>query len=378
MTAPCYIIRNLPMNLGKAMTKSVYFCFSKKGEALAHEISERMPGKVVRVKNLHACVKSEFKPGTRLLFIGALGICVRGIAPLIHSKTSDPAVVVMDELGRFVIPVLSGHLGGANGWALELAAKTGAAPVVTTATDINQVFAVDSFARTAGLNLLHPEAIKVVSSRLLEGKQVFLLCDFKVKGPLAQGLTLWPEEEPNLAHKIQDQPTIDHKIPNQKNQDDLEESEKFAGIVISPYIKARPFQHLVQLIPPVIHVGLGARRNTSPARLEQFYCDTLKKLGIHSSAVADIASIDLKKDEKALIDLAEKERIPFKVYSKEALLPYSHLFDESDFVKRITGVGNVCETAAYVASGEGEILLSKHSRDGMTIAIAMEEYSISF
>ena len=126
MIALCYTILSLAMNLGKAMSRPVYFCFSKQGETLAHSISEGMPGKVVRVKGLHDCVKREFKPGARLLFIGALGICVRGIAPFIEAKTSDPAEVVMDEMGRFVIPVLSGHLVGANDWALELAKHTGA------------------------------------------------------------------------------------------------------------------------------------------------------------------------------------------------------------------------------------------------------------
>lgn len=400
MIALCYTILSLAMNLGKAMSRPVYFCFSKQGETLAHSISEGMPGKVVQVKGLHDCVKREFKPGARLLFIGALGICVRGIAPFIEAKTSDPAVVVMDELGRFVIPVLSGHLGGANDWALELAKHTGATPVVTTATDINQVFAVDSYARAEGFKLLYPEQIKVVSTRLLEGNSVSFLSDLKVQGPLPQGLVAWKNQEETVQEKLvqkkAEQKSAEQESTEQesterkksKQQENLQESlddskvlnenEGSVGIVVSPYIKAWPFQHMVQLIPPVIHVGMGARRNTNPEKLYHFFKQILEELNIHPLALADISSIDLKKDERALIELAEKERIPFKVYSKEDLAPFSHLFAESDFVKRITGVGNVCETAAYMASGQGKILRSKQSQDGMTIAVAMEEKTVTF
>lgn len=352
------------------MTKPVYFCFSKKGETLAHKLSERLPGKVIRVKGLQDCVKKEFIPGARLLFIGALGICVRGIAPFIQSKTSDPAVVVMDELGRFVIPVLSGHLGGANDWARELAEITGATPVVTTATDINQVFAVDSYARAEGFKLLYPEQIKVVSTRLLEANSVNFLCDLKVQGPLPQGLVGWDNQEETVQEKLKQESLTDSKVSF--------DSEGSVGIVVSPYIEDWPFRHTVQLVPPVIHVGLGARRNTDSGKLYRFFKQTLEALNIHPLALADIASIDLKKDERALIELAEKEGIPFKVYSKEELAPFSHLFKESKFVKRITGVGNVCETAAYLASGQGKIIRSKQSQDGMTIAVALEERIVTF
>ena len=101
-----------------------------------------------------------------VIFIGALGITVRAIAPLIRHKTVDSPVLVLDEAGQFVIPVLSGHLGGANELAQQIAESLHSAAVVTTATDVNGLFAVDVFARKNGLRMCNPEAIRHVSGKL--------------------------------------------------------------------------------------------------------------------------------------------------------------------------------------------------------------------
>ena len=108
------------------------------------------------------------------MFVGATGIAVRAIAPYIRDKVSDPAVVVVDELGKYVIPVLSGHIGGANRFARRLAVELSATPVITTATDLTGAFAVDSWASENGLKILNTERIKAVSSKLLAGRKVYM------------------------------------------------------------------------------------------------------------------------------------------------------------------------------------------------------------
>ena len=119
---------------------------------------------------LSTWTEEHFSTNDALIFIGAIGIALRAIAPYIKTKTKDPAVVVVDELGQFSIPILSGHIGGANELALRISEILNAIPVITTATDINKVFAVDTWAKSQGLHILNPECIKLVSSKLLKGE----------------------------------------------------------------------------------------------------------------------------------------------------------------------------------------------------------------
>ena len=137
-------------------------------------------------------------PGTKvvmeasdaLLFVGAAGIAVRAIAPHVASKATDSAVVVIDEAGRFAVPLLSGHLGGANELAQTVARAVGAIPVITTATDVRGVWAVDTWARCAGLAVSNPEAIKRVSARLLSGGRVALYSDMPISGQPPEGVDI--------------------------------------------------------------------------------------------------------------------------------------------------------------------------------------------
>ena len=206
-------------------------------------------------------VKPVFAAGNILIFIGAAGIAVRAIAPFVKSKHTDPAVVVIDEYARFVIPILSGHEGGAYDYAREIAALIEATPVITSARD--------------------------------------------------------------------------------------------AGI---------------------FHVGIGARKNMDVDSLESFFLETLNSLTIPLQAVASISSIELKKDEKAITALSEKYQIDYITYSTEKLNNVSEMFEQSEFVKEATGVGNICEAAAYLSSKNGIMILPKTAKNGATIAIAKENW----
>ena len=148
-----------------------YLAFTEKGMALAHRLARALPGSVSRCGaggvRLAEWTGTQFAQADALIFVGAVGIAVRAIAPHLKSKTTDPAVVVLDECGRFAVPLLSGHLGGANALARALAEACGAIPVITTATDANGVFAVDEWAKAQGCAVLEPERIKLVSGALL-------------------------------------------------------------------------------------------------------------------------------------------------------------------------------------------------------------------
>ena len=130
----------------------------------------------------------KFSDSDALIFIGATGIAVRSIAPYVASKKSDPAVLVVDECGKFVISLLSGHLGGANELALKTAEILEAIPVVTTATDLHHRFAVDVFAKKNNCNIFNMKAAKEVSATLLAGKKVGFYSEFPTDGELPEGL----------------------------------------------------------------------------------------------------------------------------------------------------------------------------------------------
>ena len=160
------------------MTRA-YIAFTETGLALAKRLSAALPGSVARCgqdgASLAEWTSAQFVHSDALIFVGAAGIAVRAIAPHCKSKTADPAVVVVDECGRFAVPILSGHLGGANDLARAIAAVCGAVPVITTATDAHGIFAVDEWAKHQNCTVLEPERIKLVSGALLAGKTVALM-----------------------------------------------------------------------------------------------------------------------------------------------------------------------------------------------------------
>ena len=163
--------------------------FTDRGQQLAELLADRLCGTATRCGrdcSLAEWVRDAFDSADALIYVGAVGICVRTIAPYIKSKTRDPAVVVIDETGRYVIPVLSGHLGGANDLARRIARLTGAEPVITTATDLAHAFSVDAWARIQGCVVENPGRIKAVSSKILAGDDIVIASDYPISGEVPE------------------------------------------------------------------------------------------------------------------------------------------------------------------------------------------------
>ncbi|HBX75879.1 MAG: cobalt-precorrin 5A hydrolase [Acidaminococcaceae bacterium] len=296
--------------------------------------------------SLQEMCREAFSRCRLMVFIGATGIAIRSIAPYIRSKTKDPAVVSIDEQGKFVIPLLSGHIGGANGLALGIAGFLRAVPVITTATDVNDLFAVDEWAARHNMSIFNMDAAKTFASYLVDCKKVGVKSDFPIKGPLPKGLVL--------------------------------ANEGTVGMAISLRKTVQPFVETVVLRPRVLHLGIGCRRGTPEDKIEELVIQELAKLKVTMSVVKGIASIDVKKDEQGLLAFAESNALPVRFYSAEELNAVEGDFTPSAFVAKTVGVDNVCERAAVLDSHGGKLLLRKTGRNGVTLAVAAENFVVDF
>jgi len=316
---------------------SIIFC-KVKCKSLP-EISEK--------KSMSECTEEYFSQTDAFVFISATGIAVRSIAPFLQHKSTDPAVVVLDEQGMFCISLLSGHAGGANELTKQIAEWTGAIPVITTATDREGVFAVDEFARKNGLTVTDWNMAKQISVEILEGKQVGMYSDLP-----------WKEELPKELYWY---------------LGELEKKPPKETVIIISYRKiSRAFlENTLYLVPKVIVVGMGCRKGTAKEKIEAAIKQCLWEEEILIEAVSTVASIDLKKDEAGICAYCKERNLPFVTFSAEKLQTVEGEFSASSFVEKVTGVSCVCERSAVLAAG-GELLCRKKVYDGVTVALAVK------
>ena len=328
-------------------------------EALAYVKSQHVDFKeIISLKeNLKDWVKRMFPYADALIFIGACGIAVRSIAPFVKSKKEDPAVLVLDEQGKFCISLLSGHIGGANELCEKISDWVGARAVITTATDIQGKFAVDVFAGKNKLHISNMTYAKEVSARLVAGKPTFYL--------LENGIYLSKEEKQTL--KVQGM---------WEYKEGICKEEIPLGVYIGIYRKKSPFLHTLYLTPAIVTAGIGCRRNTKQSQIANFMEQTFFHLGISFHAIKGMASIDLKKDEEGLLSYCETYHLPLSFYSKEELKAVEGKFTSSAFVSSITGVDNVCERSAKKASEGGCFIQRKITSEGVTLALAVKELKL--
>lgn len=299
-------------------------------------------------------VKRYFRSGDALVFIGAAGIAVRKTAPYIRSKDRDPAVVVIDEKGRFVIPILSGHMGGANDLARELAVITGGEAVITTGTDVNGLFAVDLWAAENECSISDIKKIRNISGAILRRDTVeFDPGEFSITGDVPGELTVKDREE-------------------QTCSSDRPEN----GICVSLSGDMEEYANTLNLVPRIITLGAGCRRGTGSEDFEAFVLKKLDEAHMSIRAVKAVATVELKKNEKCLNDFCRKYNIELKTYTADELMAAEGDFHHSDFVEKTTGADNICERAAC-ADGS-RLIIARQTGNGMTMAAARSEWDIRF
>ena len=288
-----------------------------------------------------------FNEESALIFVGACGIAVRLCAPYIRSKQTDPPVIVIDERAQYVIPILSGHLGGANALAEQIARVLSAQAVLTTATDVEKCFAADLFAKQNHLVITDMEKAKAVSAKSLSGSTITIL-------PEDNAAQIYCKNNTSESPAVKICPGGSH--PDENGQ---------ADIVIS-----RRVQNCreLQLIPKEVIVGIGCKKNTPPESLRRAVRSAFAAHDLDMRAIAAISSIDLKKDETGLKELAENLNVPFLTFPAEVLKSAEGSVSSSAYVELVTGVDNVCERSALTLGDT--LLFPKTICEHITVAAA--------
>jgi len=306
-------------------------------------LSDQKCGTVVFKKLSHA-LSQQFTRFSAHIFIYSTGIAVRMLAPLIQSKTTDPAVIVLDDRGIHAISLLSGHLGGANRLTQELATLINARPVITTATDINKLSSIDLLAQENNLYIENPGAIKHVNMAFLKNN----ILDVYDPG--------------NYIYPLIPEKTIRSQPPPKQG----------IGVACTWKTIKVPRETLV-LRPKILSVGIGCNRGTSLATLHGFLKEVFTAEELSLNAVFTLATTEVKQDETGLLDLADNLGLPIKFYDKNQLNSVDTIETPSKMVEKHLGVKSVCEAAAILAAGRGRLIVTKKKNKDVTIAVAIKK-----
>ncbi len=321
--------------------KKAIFAITREAEQLGKTLTKRLPE-----TKLFCCrgrttvaLRDAWQSFDALICIMASGIVIRAIARLVRDKKTDPAVIVMDQKGNYVIPLLSGHLGGANALAEEIATITGGTAVITTASDITRNTALDIWIRDNGLRAANPGVLPRLMGKLVDDGTVAIFSD--------SGL-----------------PPLPHDIVQVDSPDT-------ADILVTQSSDTKGYCQDDKLVlhPPVLVAGIGCNRGTPEEKISEAVEKTCSDKGLSPLCIFRIASIDLKADEKGLLEFSRRAKAQICLYSADELNRIGQA-GYSDIVFKATGARGVCEPAAVLASGNGPLLVEKRKWKDVTTAIA--------
>ena len=366
--------------------------FSSAGEKLAKRLESGLKAvyKEAEINNVckseYACSKLEishdlwtkqrFNDSDAIIFIGACGIAVRSISPYVKSKKTDPAIVVIDDCGKFSIPLLSGHLGGANELAKLAAEISGATAAVTTATDNHGKLSPDLFAKKNNCEIGSFVKAKELAAWLLEENTCAIYSEFDMDTAKI------PSEVKLINTADVSKPEISKGIYISVCDGEIPKSQK--------QVEGNETCDWLKLIPRAAYVGIGCKRGTNAEAIQEAFEDALKRCNLDRRAVAAICSCDIKKNETGLVEFCRNNKLKFITFSSDELMSMEGDFTPSEFVKSVTGTDNVCERSAAAGcikaadddidndKSEYEIILRKLCSNGVTCAVAVRRWRISF
>ena len=343
---------------------TAYFYLTPEGKALAEKLAAARPGDLYGRENFKENLAKAFQSYDNLVCIMATGIVVRILAPLLVHKTSDPAVVVLDQKGNYAISLLSGHLGGANDLARQMAAISGGCPVITTATDVAGELSFDSFAKKHDMAIENIQVLKHISGALLRKKPVLVFSDH-----------IFPECKEN---ELLDLCPVSRASESASSN---HYADRYAAIVViheGKVLEDSDGLPVLYLRPRTICAGIGCKRGMEAEPIREALVQTLRREGLSPLSLQSIATIPLKADEPGIIRTAKEMNADLKIIPTEAIqdLDIASLgIASSEFVAQNTGVPSVSTASAYLASGRGNILVDKAKYKGITIALAQRKDS---
>lgn len=319
---------------------------------LSSKCSGRCSGPVhVFSENLKDLVRQLWPEVQGLIFIMATGIVVRVIAPFLQGKDRDPAVVVMDDAGKFAVSLLSGHLGGANALAGRCASVVGATAVVTTATDVHGLPSFDMLAKEMEWVIEDLSKVKILNSLLLEDAEIAVVDGtgvvakyFSGRGRLSffddfGSAAAWGAEGILL-------------VTNRENP----EQSRHPGLLV--------------LRPRNLALGIGCNRGTGAEEIEMVVERNLQTLSLSMKSVREIATAEAKRDEQGLLEFAAKFSLPISFFQSKQLNAVRSASPPSPHALKAIGASGVAEPAAILASGNESLLLNKVKSGNVTLAIA--------
>lgn len=329
---------------------------SKKGHDLSLVLKKQLDkdSTIIATDIFYKDVKNTFKllfyEYDAIIAIMASGILIRSIAPLIKSKTTDPAILNIDEEANFVISTLSGHLGGANKLTSKVANILDATDVITTATDVNKKLGVDILAKDLYLRIKNPSEILYFNKAILEDEEILF--------------------------KVSSKGNYDFLFDYLNNNTlEIDVSIEFTSSINTDEIHLFYKDHkLVMKIEDIV-VGIGCKRGKPMENILIGLNKALDDLNISKNRLSKLSSAEIKKDEQGILDLSKNLNIPVNFVSMDKLeLFTSKDIHESEFVKSKFGVGSVSEASCLITAGfNSKLIYKKTAFDGVTIALAISK-----
>ncbi len=313
----------------------VFIYISDRGYKLIEKLRPFYPNANVR-RLEPKLVDSLWKQNNFLIFVMATGIVVRIIARLLHDKEKDPAVLVIDEKGNFVIPLCGGHLAGANHLANEISTLLGAQVVISTSSDLWEVEALDLWAKKLGFRIINKSKLPSIQEKLLNNGKLLAFVDKKVHINLPKGI-----------EEVEDPEKADILISNRK----------FVSL-----------ESKVQFVPQNLFVGIGFHDLVNPEYVKVTLQKWLDSLGVLPEAIKAIATLRRKVQHPVIVSLKEALKVEILGYSEEELRKVKSV-SSSDKVKKAIGIDSLSEQAALLASG-GVLIAPKRVFDHVTFALA--------
>lgn len=348
--------------------KTAIIVISEAGIALAKTLEQELPESEIfstgtdtdchSISNLQEAVPEIFHKFDAIIFIGAMGICIRAIAPHIEDKHKDPAVVCVDSTGRYAVSVLSGHIGGANGLTRYVASILGAEPVITTRSDRTGLWALDTLGKKYGWQTVPAESSDMnhLITLFVDCKPTALLLDIRDEGTTQLEHTLPPHVD--VFYKFEDM--------------DLRKYDLL--LLVTPFIYNTSDTPALYYVPPVLHMGVGLARDAHPVdTVITHLMDVVVQANMIPLAIRTVSSIEEKKDEPVLKLLAEAYQT--RLYTASQLSKIE-VPTPSEVVNKHMGTPSVSEASALLSSGGGPLLLPKQKGVNFTVAIAMDAASV--